>query len=195
MAWWGRTMGFLIVRRVLGILGLGRSPDAKDIEIAVLHHQIAVLRRQVTRPQFTAGDRLVLVTLSRFLAPSAVGGLPGHPAAGSGVHPVPDRGRDPQGAPTRPYRTPHRGMDVVGAPCARSGTRHRSLCPTVTHVDVAFPPSSEPRLGSHTQRRKHRAAPAVEDGCSIEVSPSVFRSHQRVKFTERRKCRAFRPQG
>src|SRR5664279_5320937 len=63
----GRTMGFLIVRRVLGILGLGRSPDAKDLEIAVLRHQIAVLRRQVTRPQFTAGDRLVLATLSRFL--------------------------------------------------------------------------------------------------------------------------------
>ena len=51
----GRTMGFLIVRRVLGILGLGRSPDAKDLEIAVLRHQIAVLQPQVTRPQFTAG--------------------------------------------------------------------------------------------------------------------------------------------
>jgi hypothetical protein len=32
----GRTLGFLIVRRVLGILGFGRSPDAKDVEIAVL---------------------------------------------------------------------------------------------------------------------------------------------------------------
>src|SRR5664279_711126 len=63
----GRTLGFLIVRRVLGILGLGRSPDAKDIEIAVLRHQIAVLRRQVTRPRFSAGDRLVLATLARVL--------------------------------------------------------------------------------------------------------------------------------
>ena len=63
----GRTLGFLIVRRVLGILGLGRSPDAKDLEIAVLRHQIAALQPQVTRPQFTAGDRLVLATLSRFL--------------------------------------------------------------------------------------------------------------------------------
>jgi hypothetical protein len=67
----GRTLGFLIVRRVLGVLGLGRSPDAKedakDVEIAVLRHQIAVLRRQVTRPRFSAGDRLVLATLSRIL--------------------------------------------------------------------------------------------------------------------------------
>ena len=60
----GRTLGFLIVRRVLGILGLGHSPDDKDVEIAALRHQIGVLNRQVTRPRFTAGDRLVLATLS-----------------------------------------------------------------------------------------------------------------------------------
>src|SRR5664279_4682178 len=63
----GRTLGFLIVRRVLGVLGLGRSPDQKDVEIAVLHHQIAVLNRQVARPRFTSGDRLILATLSRVL--------------------------------------------------------------------------------------------------------------------------------
>jgi hypothetical protein len=51
----------------LGILGLGRSPDAKDVEIAVLRHQIGVLNRQVTRPRFTAGDRLILAALSRVL--------------------------------------------------------------------------------------------------------------------------------
>ena len=63
----GRTLGFLIFRRVLGVLGLGRSPDARDVEIAVLRHQIGVLNRQVTRPRFTAGDRLILATLSRVL--------------------------------------------------------------------------------------------------------------------------------
>jgi putative transposase len=63
----GRTLGFLLVRRALGVLGLGRSPDEKDVEIAVLRHQIAVLRRQVARPRFTPGDRLVLASLSRVL--------------------------------------------------------------------------------------------------------------------------------
>jgi putative transposase len=63
----GRTLGFLIVRRVLGVLGLGRSPDEKDVEIAVLRHQIAVLNRQLRRPRFSAGDRLVLAALSRVL--------------------------------------------------------------------------------------------------------------------------------
>jgi hypothetical protein len=48
-----RTLALVIVRRVLGLVGLGPAPDAKDIEIAVLRHQLMVLRRQVTRPRYT----------------------------------------------------------------------------------------------------------------------------------------------
>jgi hypothetical protein len=33
-----RTLVFVIVRRVLGLVGLGPAPDAKDVEIAVLRH-------------------------------------------------------------------------------------------------------------------------------------------------------------
>jgi hypothetical protein len=40
-----RTLAFMIVRRVLGLVGLGSNPDAKDVEIAVLRHQLMVLRR------------------------------------------------------------------------------------------------------------------------------------------------------
>jgi len=39
----GWSLGFVIVRRVLGVLGLGGSPVEKDVEIAVLRHQIVVL--------------------------------------------------------------------------------------------------------------------------------------------------------
>ena len=35
---------FLLVRRVLDLLRLGPTPDEKDVEIAVLRHQLAVLR-------------------------------------------------------------------------------------------------------------------------------------------------------
>jgi putative transposase len=62
-----RTLVFVLVRRVLGVVGLGPAPDAEDIEIAVLRHQLMVLRRQVTRPRYTPQDRLVLAVLARLL--------------------------------------------------------------------------------------------------------------------------------
>ena len=62
-----RTLGFLVVRRMLGLVGFGPAPDAKDVEIAVLRHQLMVLRRQVARPRHSAADRLVLATLATVL--------------------------------------------------------------------------------------------------------------------------------
>jgi putative transposase len=62
-----RTLVFMIVRRVLRLVGAGPTPDAKDIEIAVLRHQLMVLRRQVVRPRYTPRDRLVLAMLARLL--------------------------------------------------------------------------------------------------------------------------------
>jgi putative transposase len=62
-----RTFAFLVLQRILGMVGCGRTPDAKDVEIAVLRHQLAVLRRQVARPRYTPRDRLVLATLAKLL--------------------------------------------------------------------------------------------------------------------------------
>jgi putative transposase len=62
-----RTLAFLVLRRILGAIAGGPAPDAKDVEIAVLRHQLAVLRRQVTRPRYAPGDRMVLATLAKLL--------------------------------------------------------------------------------------------------------------------------------
>jgi len=53
----GRTVGFLLVRRLLGVIGLGSGPDPDAVEIAVLRYELAVLRRHVARPRYTPSDR------------------------------------------------------------------------------------------------------------------------------------------
>jgi hypothetical protein len=35
-----RTLAFLILRRILGGVSAGPTPDVKDVEIAVLRHQL-----------------------------------------------------------------------------------------------------------------------------------------------------------
>src|SRR4051812_46984815 len=49
----------MIVRRVLGLIACGVTPDANEVDIAVLPHQLAVLRRQLARPRYTPADRML----------------------------------------------------------------------------------------------------------------------------------------
>jgi putative transposase len=44
-----------------------RSDRSQEIEILVLRHQVAVLRRQVHRPDLQPADRVLLAVLSRVL--------------------------------------------------------------------------------------------------------------------------------
>ena len=64
---------YLIFVRLLGwLVLLGRSSRFKDIEILVLRHQLAVLRRQVARPRLSWADRAVVAALAGLL-PKAAG--------------------------------------------------------------------------------------------------------------------------
>ena len=59
---------YLALRRSLELILLcSRSAEAKEIEILVLRHELAVLRRQVQRPTFRGADRLFLTAASRLL--------------------------------------------------------------------------------------------------------------------------------
>src|SRR5437764_1177400 len=57
----------MAIGRVLGVLGYGPTPDANEVEIAALRHQLAVLHRQVSRPRYAPADRMLLATLARLL--------------------------------------------------------------------------------------------------------------------------------
>jgi putative transposase len=59
---------YLLFCQVLRWLALlARSSAAKDVELLMLRHEVAVLRRQVTRPRLDWADRAVLAGLARLL--------------------------------------------------------------------------------------------------------------------------------
>ena len=62
------TFGYLVVRQVLQLMVLVlRGDRSNGVEIVVLGHQVAVLRRGVRRLDLEPADRVVLLALSRLL--------------------------------------------------------------------------------------------------------------------------------
>jgi putative transposase len=59
---------YLLMVRLFGWLALlARSGISKDVEILVLRHEVAVLRRQVARPKPDWADRAMIAALARLL--------------------------------------------------------------------------------------------------------------------------------
>src|SRR5579875_964247 len=89
------TLSFLYLAfcRALQLIGLvGRSDTDLAVEIVMLRHEVAVLRRQVHRPALKPADRAVLAGLSRLLPRRRLGHLcvqpmsiPTNPYTQSGV--------------------------------------------------------------------------------------------------------------
>ena len=62
------SLCYVVLRWMLQLATLGvRSNEYKDLEIVVLRHELAILRRRTRRPTMTTVDRLVLAAASRLL--------------------------------------------------------------------------------------------------------------------------------
>jgi len=63
------SLVYLLFRRALAVAALRlRSREFKELEIVVLRHELAVLRRQLVRPLLQESDRVFLAAASRLLS-------------------------------------------------------------------------------------------------------------------------------
>jgi putative transposase len=94
-----------LCRSIQLLVLLARGDAAKDLEILVLRHQLAVLRRQISQPKFEPADRAVLAAISRALPrarwscflvrPETLLGWHRRLVAGAWTYPQRGTGRDP----------------------------------------------------------------------------------------------------
>ncbi|MEU7873122.1 hypothetical protein [Dactylosporangium sp. NPDC049140] len=122
------SLVYLLLRQILRMLTqLARDGGAKDVELLVLRHQVAVLRRQVHRPDLQPADRVVLAALSRLLPPTTMGGVLRHPGYTAALASATDR--PTLDLPTRP---PRPAISRPGTPRAGTapGSGKRDLGPS-----------------------------------------------------------------
>jgi hypothetical protein len=107
---------------------LARSDAAKDSEILMLRHELAVLRRHNPRPTLSRADRALLSAQSRLLPPTfapLTARLPQNPAALA--RPV-STGACPIRWPRRLLTSPGSGHQPTSAPHANELASERMDC-------------------------------------------------------------------
>jgi putative transposase len=152
-----RLLYLLFCQVVRWLALLARSSAAKDAELLVLRHEVAVLRRQVTRPKVNWDDRAVLAGLARLLPRPAWRGMLVQPTTLLRWH------RD---LVRRRWSYPHRR----GRPAVATEVRARWWCgwPGRTRPGVSPHPRRAVPTGVRGQDRGQHGVddPASRPGCS-----------------------------
>jgi putative transposase len=98
---------YLIFRQVMAWLGmLARSAQSKNAEILVLRHEVAVLRRQVSRPRLSWADRAVFKSTDPVTVPSLPSASDRHPGHHRAVAPRPGKAALDAAPKWRPAHSP-----------------------------------------------------------------------------------------
>ena len=119
-----------LCRLIQLVVLLCRSDRSKDLEILLLRHELAILRRQPRRARFRPVDRAILAALARALPRSAWTSLSVRPTTVLRWHRqlVERRWTYPHRAPGRPSLDRRLQALVLRTPCCRVWLRRRQLC-------------------------------------------------------------------
>jgi transposase InsO family protein len=180
---------YWVLRRLLELIVLrGRRDHANEIELLVVRHEVAVLRRQVSRPRFRPADRAVLAALARLLPRERWASLIVCPATVRRWHrdALARRWTYPRRGPGRPAiearvaevivrlarENPTWGYRRVQGELAQLGVRVAASTVWLVLQRAGLPPA--PRRASETWRAFLRAQAAGIIACDFVTVDTVF---------------------
>src|SRR6266581_4251876 len=163
---------YWLFRHLIGLAVLRcRSEAANEIEILVLRHELAVLRRQVTRPSCRPADRMLIAALARMLPRDRWGSVFVRPETIRRWH---------RSLLARRWTYPHR---PPGRPATSADVRALILRLARENPGWGTEDSGRARRAGHPDRGQHRVvdpaagrdrsrvAPVVRDMAGVPASP------------------------